>query len=1044
MLHTLLDLCVRRRLAVLAVVLAISAYGVRAYLQTPVEAFPDVTNLQVTVLTQMPGSAPEEVERQITIPLERVLNGTPGMIQLRSESHFGLSMVSLIFEDEADVFRSRALVSERIGTADLPDGVVAKLAPDATPLGKVYQYRLVSDRHSATDLRSEQDWTVVPLLKQVPGVAEVVSFGGFRKEYHLQADPARLVAHGLTLNDVTDALKASNQNVGGGILSLGEQGLAIRGIGYLRRPGELLDVVLRTQGGVPITVRDVAQLVQSYTPRLGSIGYEDRADVTEGYVLLRRGENPSVVLAGIEEKIQALNGGRLPAGMSIVPFYDRTSLVRHTLSTVYHNLLFGAALVVSVIWLFLRTLRGSLVVAAVIPVALLGAFIGLRLLKLPANLISLGAIDFGILVDAAVVLVESVLHELGHAHHAGHARSLPERLSLITRASVRVGRPALFAMAIITAALLPIFTLERIEGRIFRPLAMTYAFALVGALILAFTLVPALSGLLIRERDAQHSDARWLLWLRALHRRALQTLLRRRSWVAVGLGALLLSGGAVSSRLGSEFLPELDEGDLLIFAELPPSISLEQGADTLRAMRDRLRPYPEVRSVLTEQGRPEDGTDNESLNLGKILVRLRPRSEWRPGFDNARLVQAMREGLNDIPGVRYNFSQPIRDAVEESVSGARGKVVLKIVGEDLDAMRATLKQAMAQLRSVPGVVDLDLYRDASVPQIHIALDRTALARAGVRVADALDLVETATGGQVVTALWEGERPVDVRVRLPAPERNNLAALGNILVAAADGARIPLRDLAGIKLLSGRASILREDNRRFAALKFNVEGRDMGSVVADAQAVIARSLKPPPGHYLVWTGEFENQQRAMSRLAVVVPVSFLIVFALLYLALRSTRGALSILALAPFAMTGGVFALTLTRINLSVSAAVGFITLLGQVCLASLLVLSAIDERIADGTPPWKALLEGTCDRVRPVLLTALLAMLGLLPMALSREIGSETQRPFAVVIIGGLVTAVVVTLLALPVLYGATLRLRRPPAPPAADPSTSAPSEVPQ
>lgn len=1037
MLSHIIHLCVRRRVMVLLLVLAVSAYGVSAYLHTPVEAFPDVTNLQVTVLTQMPGSAPEEVERQITIPLERVLNGTPGMLQLRSESHFGLSMVSLIFEDEADVFRSRALVSERVSTADLPDGVVAKLAPDATPLGKVYQYRIVSDRHSANALRSEQDWTVVPLLKQVPGVAEVVSFGGFRKEFHLQADPARLIAHGLTLSDVTDALKASNQNVGGGILSLGEQGLAIRGIGYLRRATELLDVVLRTQGGVPVTVRDVAQLVQSYTPRLGSIGYEERADVTEGYVLLRRGENPSVVLSGIEEKIQSLNSGRLPAGMSIVPFYDRTSLVRHTLSTVYHNLAFGAVLVVSVVWLFLRTLRGSVVVAAVIPVALLGAFIGLRFLRLPANLISLGAIDFGILVDAAVVLVESVLHAMGTAANAKdlHRQHPGDRLSIITHAAVRVGRPALFAMAIITAALMPIFTLERIEGRIFRPLAMTYAFALLGALLLAFTLVPALCALLIRPKDVAHGDARWLHWLRTRHERGLAALLHRQWLVGIGLVCLLGLGGAAVSRLGSEFLPELDEGDLLIFAEMPPSISLEQGADTLHAMRQRITPFPEVLSVLTEQGRPEDGTDNESLNLGKLLVRLRPRDSWRSGWDRDRLVQTLRERLSEIPGVRYNFSQPIRDAVEESVSGARGKVVLKVVGEDLDLMRTALKQAMPLLKAIPGVVDLDLYRDATVPQIHIALDRAALARAGIRVADALDLVETATGGQVVTSLWEGERPVDVRVRLPAPERSNLAALGAILIPAADGARIPLRDLAAIRLLSGRASILREENRRFAALKFNVEGRDMGSVVADAQAVIAKQLQPPPGHDFVWTGEFENQQRAMKRLSVVVPISFVIVFALLYLALRSVRGALSILLLTPFAMTGGALGLLFSGMSLSVSAAVGFITLLGQVCLASLLVLSAIDDRLDAATTPWRAMIEGTSDRLRPVLLTALLAMLGLLPMALSHEIGSETQRPFAVVIIGGLFTALLVTLLALPVLYGRILRVQ-------VDPTTHSPKDV--
>jgi cobalt-zinc-cadmium resistance protein CzcA len=1020
MLRTLTTLCVERRAIVFAFVLTVAAVGLHAYRETPVEAYPDVTNLQVTVLAQMAGLAPEEVERQLTIPLERVLNGTPGMIQLRSESHFGLSMVILVFDDDADVFKSRTLVGERVAAASLPEGVVARLAPNATPLGKIFQYRMVSDRHAAPDLRFEHDWNVVPTLKQVPGVADVISFGGVRKEYHVLVDPTRLLAHNLTLKDVVDALSRSNQNVGGGILTQGDQALAIRGIGYLREPRELLDVVLRAEGGTPVSVRDIAQLVQSYTPLLGTVGYEDDMQATEGYVLLRRGENPSTVLAGIDEKLRQLNDGGLPAGMKIETFYNRSNLIGVTLSTVLHNLFYGAVLVVVVVFLFLRSLRCSIIVAVIIPLALLGAFIGLWLLGLPANLISLGAIDFGILVDAAVVLVENVLHRVKHERP-------PDRdalSKLVIESTVQVARAALFAMLIITTALLPIFLLQRIEGRIFRPLALTYAFALVAALALSLTLVPSLASVLLRRQPAVE-EFRWLAVVRQTHARLLSWIYPRRRLVAGSFAALLTVAALTGSRLGSEFLPELDEGDIMVFAEMPASISLDEGARTLREIRTRLRVFPEVLAILSEQGRPEDGTDNESINLGKILIRLKPRDEFRKGWDKRRLVEAMRRSCAEIPGIQFNFSQPIRDAVEESVSGARGQVVLKIFGPDLPLMRKTLKQAALLLASVDGVVDLDLYRDAQVPQVHIAVDRPALARAGISVGDALDTVEEALSGQVVGSLWQGERPIDIRVRLPPAERSNLDRIGEILLAGADGARVPLRTLAAIEIGSGRASILREDNRRFMALKFNVQGRDVGSVVEDARRLIARELTAPEGHKFAWTGEFENQHRATKRLRVVVPITVLLVFALLYFGLGSFRAAFAVMAVAPFAMTGGMLALWLTGTTLSVSAAIGFITLLGQVSLASLLVVAAANARLASGQSIDEAVQGGSRDLLRAVLMTTLLAMLGLMPMALSTAIGSETQRPFAIVIIGGLGTAVLVVALALPTVYGLLLATKK-------------------
>ncbi len=1013
MLRSVIDVCVKRRLPVLAVVFAIGVYGAFAYRDTAIEAFPDVTNIQVNVIAQMPGQAPEEIERQVTIPLERVLNGTPGMFQMRSESLFGLSLIWLTFEDGTDGYRARNIVTEKIQEADLPEGVQPSLAPDDTPLGEIYQYRLASDRHTPEQIRSEQEWNVSRLLRQVSGVADVVNFGGYLKEIHVQVDPSRLQAHGLTLQDLCEAVARSNQNVGGGFLRHGDQELVIRGVGYLRDPHEIAETVLKNEGGTPVTVGDVATLVVSHMPGRGNVGYNDRNDVTEGFVLLRRGENPSTVLAGVHAKVQELNDHILPAGMRIEPFYDRTTLVGLTLETVHHSLLFGALLVAGVVWLFLRSLRCSLIVASVIPLALLTAFIGLKWLGLPANLISMGAIDFGILVDGAVVLVENVLHEAA-VTRPGTRR---EMLALVSRSAFDVATPTFYAMAIIIAALIPVFTLERIEGRIFHPLAMTYSFALAGALVFALTAVPALCALLLRPRDGAAHEPGFVVVLRERYARVLALALRRPRPVFVSALVLLACGALCTTRLGSEFLPELDEGDFVIFVEMPPSISLDSGGTILADVRKRLREFPEVIEVMSEQGRPEDGTDDEGVNMSETFVHLKPHGDWRLGVDKDRLLEEMRASLSQIPGVSFNFSQPIKDNVEEAISGVRGKVVLKIFGPDLEAMRDTLEKCRTTLATIPGIVDLELYRDATVPQLRVVLDRPALARAGITVGAAQDVVETSLQGRVVTAMWEGERPVPVRVLFPLTERDDPEAIGAIQVPSAGGGRIPLHELAKVTMDTGRACINREANSRVLALKFNVEGRDMGSVVAEARAAVQSKVKPPDGHFFVWGGEFENQARAMRRLATIVPVSLLAVFSLLYMALQSARSGAAVLAVAPFAMTGGAFALLLGRVNLSVSAAVGFIALLGQVSLAALLVISAIEARRRAGEPLDAAIRAGSVARLRAVLMTALLAILGLTPMALSRGVGSEIQRPFALVIIGGLFTSIAVVLLVLPLVY---------------------------
>ena len=1013
MLRLLIETCVHRRAAVLFATAVVAVLGLRAYFDTPIEAYPDVTNTQVTVITQLPGNAPEEIERRITVPLERELNGTPGMTRMRSESLFGLSLITLTFSDDTNSFVARTVVSQRAGVAELPPGATPELAPEATPLGEVYQFRITSDRHDLYEMRSEMQWTVVRALRQVPGVADIVPFGGYLKEAHVRADPGRLFAAGLTLADVEQALARSNINVGAGFLRHGDQELTVRGIGYLNTAEDIKRIVLKSKDGTPITVGDIATVVQSYTPRRGAVGVGLEKEGIESFIWMRRGQNPSQVLEGVHEKVRELNEKILPKGMKIETYYDRSDLVGLTLSTVHENLLSGFLLVVGVVWLFLRSMVCSGIVAAVIPLSLLVAFLGLHAMGLPANLISMGAIDFGILVDGAVVLVENVIHALRRERPATRR----DVLRLVVRSAVDIGRPTLYAMLIIIAALVPVFTLQSVEGRIFRPLALTYSFALVGALIFALTLVPALCAALLRPHHARLQEPGWIEWLRLRFKATLARALRSRlpvvvaAFVVLGLGALTLT------RLGTEFLPELDEGDIQLFVEMPPSIALAKGQDILLEVRRRILLFPEVRKTMSEQGRPEDGTDNEDVNMSETFIRLKPVKQWRAGYDKKRLIDEMRVNLNEIPGVRYNFSQPMKDNVEEAVSGVRGKVVLKVFGPDLAKMRSTLEHAKEALKAVPGIVDLDLYRDALKPQLQIIFDRAALARAGVSMEDAQRTLESALSGRVATTLWEGERPVPVRLMLPPEIRDEAEKIGAVTIAGESGARIPIRDLATIRTAHALATINREGNSRFLALKFNIEGRDMGSVVKDAIATVDKAVKAPEGHYFVWGGEFENQRRAIERLQLVVPLALLGVLLLLYAARNSGRSALAILLTVPFALTGGAFALLVAGVPLSVSAAVGFIALLGQVSLMGLLVLSAAEARRRSGDELTVALVEGTGDRLRPVLMAAMLALVGLLPMAMSSGVGSETQRPFALVVVGGMLSALAVALWLLPVVY---------------------------
>jgi cobalt-zinc-cadmium resistance protein CzcA len=1012
MLERLIDLAVRRRVATLVLTVAFALFGVHTLTKLKIEAFPDVTNVQVMVITLYPGQAAEEVEKQVTIPVERALFGVPNVLVQRSITSFGLSQVIVTFEDGVDIYFARAQVAERLPGAEVPEGVTPSLGPNDTPVGQVYQYTLEGDHQSPSELRSWQDWVVEKHLKRIPGVADVVSFGGFQKEYHVLADAARLRASNLTLKDLIAAVEGSNGAKSGGYVQYGETEFVVRSRGYLHEPADIEKTVIAAQNGTPILVRNVAKVVEAYTPRRGAVARAEAIDSVEGTILLRRGENPRDVLAEVHKAVERINRDVLPSGMHIVPFYDRTGLVNTTLSTVGRNMLEGASLVALVLWLFLRALRGSLAVAVTMPLALLFAFVGLHYAGVPANMLSMGAIDFGILLDGAVILVENVYRHIAEQQPA--AGQIP---GVVAHAAKEVVRPILFSLSIIVAAMMPIFTLERVEGRIFRPVALTYAFALGGALLFTLTCVPALGAVLLRSNNVSEEEPKFLIFLRERYLSALRQALKFPALTC--LGGLVVLGIAVAlvPRLGTEFLPEMNEGDIHVTVTMPTETSLERGADVLRETRLALMRFPEVRDVLTEQGHPEDGTDDEAPNQAETFVMMKPEREWKTGRTKEQVVDAMRAELGKRPGVEYNFSQPIKDRVEESISGIRGQIVVKIYGEDLTLMHEKLAQVEHILSKTRGSRDIEIYRAGKAQHIVADIDRDAISRVGLPVKDVEDTVQSAYGGTTATEMWEGERKVGVRVKLPSPPEGDTYAVSRLEVPAGT-MRLPLGSLANVHVDAGRTQINREQGGRFLALKCNVEGRDMGSFVNEAQATVAKEVQLPDGYYMTWGGEFENQRRAMSRLMVIVPLSIAVIFVLLYLAFRGALPAVVVLLDVPFATVGGVFALYLTHTVLSVSAAVGFITLFGVAVMDGVLLVTYIlQARAKHGDDAQDAILKAVSQRLRPVLMTALLASLGLLPAAMSHAIGSDTQRPFAIVIIGGLVSSTLLTLLILPTLY---------------------------
>ena len=1016
MLDTLLGSSLRTRLVVMIAAMVFAIAGYYAYQHLTIEAFPDPTDTQVQIISIYPGQPAEEVERRVSIPLERALNGVPGTIRQRSISLFGLSLVTLTFEDGIDVMQARQQITERIPDANLPPGISPDLGPLATPIGEVYRYTLDSATGDPMTLRTLQDWTVRPALLRVPGVADVISYGGLVEEIHVEPNPVKMAARGVVLDDIFNALQHASANASGGLVQRGEQGFVIRSLGTFKSIEDIGEVRCGFHGNVPVMIKDVATTEVGYQPRQGVVTRDGNLDAVQGIVLMRKGQNPSAVLGELRTSVAQLQHHALPAGVTIHPFYDRTDLVETTLETVFHNLGEGAFLVSLVLFVFLLSLRASLIVTLVIPLSLAASFLYLHARGMSANLLSMGAVDFGIIVDGAVILVEHVFeHAAGPSYDQLTVSQRVDKLFHIAR---QVARPTLYSLLIIIAAYLPIFALQRVEGRIFAPMAHTVASALVGAMLVSFTLVPVLCFFALRK----HKPVRVspvLKVARRIHDPVLRGAMRNPIAVALITVGLLIAGVELAPRLGSEFLPELNEGSIYVTFTLPPTTSLEEGRKLTPKIIALLKKHvPEVTETLSQLGRPEDGTDAKLFNNLEVFIKLKPMKEWRPELHSLDdVVAIMTNDMRAIPGVESDFSQPIRDNVNENISGQQGQVAVKIYGDDIQKLRELAEASENVIEKVPGVADPGIVKASEEPVISITPNRAALARWNLDLGSLQSYIETALSGHAASELWEGEKRFDVTVRFPIASRQDLQSIRVLRVPLADGMVIPVSAIATVGMVKGPAAITRENGKRYIGIRMNVRNRDLGSFIADARGQVEAKVKLPVGYDMTWGGEFENQQRAMARLALVLPLSLVLTFFLLFSAFGSVWDATIIMINLPVALLGGLAGLALAGMTLSVSAAVGFIALLGQAVLNGVLVISAIRARRDAGQDLWTATIEGTRERLRAVLMTAMLASLGLLPAAMSHAIGSETQRPIAMVVVSGTLSAALLTLIILPVSY---------------------------
>jgi heavy metal efflux system protein len=1026
MIRSLVAFALNNRFIVLSVAAVLFVWGIIAFKRLPVEAYPDVANTWVQVITQWPGRAAEEVEQQITIPVEIQMNGIPHLNHVRSASLAGLSVVNLIFDDDSNNDWDRQKVLERLAQVTLPPNVSAQVGPDFSPIGSVYWYTLKSTNpnYDLMELKSLQDWTITKYLKSAPDVVDDSSFGGLTREYQVRVDPDKLVSYGLSLAQVEQQLTNSNANAGGSFIEQGAQQVNVRAVGLVNHVQDVEKIVLKTQNGTAIRVKDIAEVTQGAKIRLGQIGSAihrsdgvvvDDNDVVEGIVFMRKGADTAATMEGIHAVVQKLNDHILPPGVKIVPYLDRDDLVHYTTQTVLHNLGEGMILVVIVLFIFLGNVRGALIVSITIPFALLFASICLDLRHISANLLSLGALDFGMVVDGAVVMVENIVRHLNR-----HEREERTPMDRIREAAHEVQRPVFYAIAIIVTAYLPIFTLQQVEGKLFKPMAWTVAFALLGALIFSMLIAPALASILFRSGVKEWKNP-VMSYVTARYRNAVTWTIRNRSltvaagFVLLACAAFLAFGGVI----GSEFLPHLDEGAIWVRGTLAPSTGPSESARVAERARQVLASFPEVPRVVNQIGRPDDGTDTTGFFDAEFFVDLLPKEKWRPVFHQNKdlLIAAMSRELDKIPGVFWGFSQPISDNLEEAVSGVKGALAVKIYGDDLKTLEAKGDQIVAVMRGIRGVEDLGLFRVLGQPNLNFEVDRDQAARYGVNVSDVQDAIQTAVGGNALSQVLIGEQRYDLVLRYLPQYRDTREAIEKIRLLAPTGERVSLAQLTKSSVSDGGSEIYREANSRYVAIKFSVRGRDLGGTVEEAISKVRAAVKLPPGYTIDWAGEYESQKRSQRRLLIVLPVTLVAIFILLYAMFTSVKWALLILTNVAMAPLGGLLALLLTHTNLSVSSGVGFLALFGVSVQTGVIMVEYINQLRARGYTMEEAAEEGAVLRLRPILMTMLVATLGLLPAALSHGIGSDSQRPFAIVIVGGLVSDLVMSIFLLPTLY---------------------------
>jgi cobalt-zinc-cadmium resistance protein CzcA len=1022
MLERLLTFSLEQRVLILLAAIGLAGAGIWAWSQLKIEAYPDVADTEVTVIVKYPGRPAEEVEQQITIPVERALNAVPRVLTRRSRTIFGLTVIKLTFEEGTDDYFARQQVLEKLRDVDLPEGAELDLGPLSTPVGEIYRYVLEGDGYSLAQLRELQDWVVIPALLQVPGIADITNFGGVEKQYNVIVNPASLEKYGLTVEDVERAIVANNSSTGGNVLPMGSSQLAIRGVGRIRSIEDLQYTVLKQEAGTPVFLRDVASVELGALMPSGVLGYVDKTrgketnDGVEGIVLMRRGENPSEVLRGVKEKIADLNARVLPKGVQIVGVYDRTDLVNATLETVGKTLFEGVSIVVIVLVFFLGNLRVALTVALTIPLSLLGAFVAMKLTGIPANLLSLGAIDFGIIVDSAVVVAESIMRHLAASH--SEAEPTPILRTVYTAVS-EVQRQVFFAVVIIVAAYLPLFTLQRVEGRLFSPMAYTLSYGVGWSLVLALTLVPVVcSYLLARSSREWHNPV--TAWIERQYYRLVDVVLARpAATIAAGAGIVAIAIGAATT-IGTEFLPELDEGGFNIRCVLPAGVSLDAARQVPPRIRRIIGSYDEVKVCVTQLGRNDDGTDPYGPNRIECLVQLTPYSTWKSGKTKQELLREIKSALEtEFPGANFSFSQPILDNVTEAVTGSAADLAVLINGEDIPLMRRFALKVLDILRSVRGASESGLEQEGPQTQLVIQVRREDAARYGINIADINRLLELAIGGKPVSVLYEGERRFNIVVRYPRQMRATVDDIASMLVLTPSGQKVPLEQVADVQLVEGQTIIARQDGHRQVSVRTNIRGRDQGSFVAEAQAKVARAVHLPSGYTIVWGGQFENLTRARNRLMIVIPITLALIFVILFwLFDRSVKYALLVMLNVPFALVGGVALLLIRGINFSVSAGVGFVSLFGVAIMSGVLVVSYINY-LRQETPLTvrAAVRRGARTQLRPVLMMMTVALIGLIPAARATGIGSDVQRPLATVIVGGLATALVLTLTVLPALY---------------------------